>query len=140
MRTSLYNTDFRAWAIQQAEAVRRGVSFDAENVAEELLSLGKSQEQQLTNRFAVLIAHLLKWEHQPGMRSSSWRRSIAEQRKRIELLIRKNPSLKSFVLEALPDAYPIAVTFTSNDTGIVEEDFPGECPYSFEHLMMYQVE
>lgn len=140
VRSSLYQTDFRAWAIGQAEAVRLGAEIDSEHVAEELESLGNSQEQQLTNRLAVVIAHLLKWEHQADKRSRSWRGTILEQRKRIDLLLRKNPSLKSVLSGAMDDAYAIAVTFASSETGIVEDDFPGTNPYSLEQLMTEKID
>ena len=51
---SLYETDFYAWTQEQARKLRAGEGVDAANIAEELETLGRSEEQQLTNRLAVL--------------------------------------------------------------------------------------
>jgi hypothetical protein len=126
----LYETDFHAWAFEQAARLRGGQPVDAGNIAEELESLGRSQEEQLTNRLAVLIQSLLKREYQPERASPDWDATIREQRRRIERLIRKNPSLKPKLSECIADAYQTAVTFASVETGIIEEDFPSECPYT----------
>ena len=135
MTGGLHEIDFHAWAFEQAQKVRAGEPIDKENVAEELEDLGRSQQQQLENCLAVLLAHLLKWEFQPDKRSSSWIRTIREQRVRIRKLLTKMPSLKTHLAEAIADAYAIAVTFASAETMIVEEDFPSECPYSVDQIL-----
>ncbi|MBV9746051.1 MAG: DUF29 domain-containing protein [Acidobacteriia bacterium] len=134
-KSSLYERDYHRWALEQAAKLRRGDPLDSENIAEELESLGRSQEQQLINRLVILIAHRLKWDWQPSGQSNSWRATIREQQKRIVRLIEKNPSLQSLITEAIPEAHDIAITLASHETGIVEEDFPQECPYSFDELM-----
>ena len=58
-------------------------TLDLENIAEELEGMARSDKRQLVNRFAVLLAHLLKWQFQSQLRSKSWERTIKEQRKRI---------------------------------------------------------
>jgi hypothetical protein len=138
MERMKHDTDFQAWAFEEASKLRAGrlAELDTTNIAEELESLGRSEQQQLVNRLAVLITHILKWEGQPAGRGSSWAATIREQRKRIDLLLKKNPSLRHPSLsDAIVDAYSIAVTMASAETGIVEEDFPANCPYSFEELM-----
>ena len=64
-----YSTDLHAWAFEQVPRLRAGKAVDIENIAEELENLGRSQEEQLTNRLAVLIQHLFKCEHQPDRRT-----------------------------------------------------------------------
>jgi len=68
--------------------------IDAQNIAEELESMAKSDKRQLVNQLIVLIAHLLKWQYQPDHRSSSWQGTIREQRRRIWQLIEDSPSLQ----------------------------------------------
>jgi hypothetical protein len=131
----LYHTDYYAWALEQARKLRQGEPVDAGNIAGELEDLGRSQRQQLVNRLAVLIAHLLKWEHQPALRSRSWTGTIREQQKRIQRLLEDMPSLQMALRASIAEAYSIAVTFASTDPGIVEEDFPVECPYSLDDLL-----
>jgi hypothetical protein len=134
-QADLYERDFHAWAFEQAAKVRAGEPLDVENVAEELESLGKSQRQQLVNRLAILITHRLKWEFQPSQRSNSCRGTMREQQKRIRRLLDKNPSLQPLVAESIQDAHDFAVTMASQETGIVEQEFPEKCPYSIEELM-----
>ena len=132
---SLYETDFHAWVLEQAERLRAGEPIDAENIAEELESLGRSQEQQLVNRLAVLLVHMLKYEFQPDKRTPSWTATMKEQRKRVDRLLRKMPSLRSKLDESVTDAYGIAITFASVETGIVEEDFPSKCDYTVQEIL-----
>jgi hypothetical protein len=71
--SDLYHRDFYAWTAEQAALLHSGAlsAVDAAHIAEEIEGIGRSERNQLTNRFAVLMAHLLKWRHQPGMRSNS---------------------------------------------------------------------
>ena len=76
----LYATDFYAWTQEQAQLLRDGrfADLDLENLAEEVRSVGVSDKRQIESRLEVLMAHLLKWTYQPGARSQSWTRTIAE--------------------------------------------------------------
>ncbi|MDY6993264.1 MAG: DUF29 domain-containing protein, partial [Pseudomonadota bacterium] len=90
-----YDTDFYAWALHNAQLLREGKfsELDVEHLIEELEDMGNNK-QELASRFIILIAHLLKWAYQPSRRSSSWERSIDEQRSQIDLLLQDKPSLK----------------------------------------------
>lgn len=70
--------DYCAWAYAQAQALPEGrlTDIDIDNIAEELEDLGKSQKRELTNRLAVLIAHLLTWQHQDGFRATAARQLL----------------------------------------------------------------
>ncbi len=101
MELAKYDGDVIAWANQQAEFIRNKQFhlLDLENIAEEILDVGKSESRELENRLAVLIEHLLKWKYQPERRGNSWKRTIYEQRKRIYLRMKKTPSLKTNLLD-----------------------------------------
>jgi hypothetical protein len=129
------DTDFHQWAFEQAQRLRSGEPVNVENIAEELETLGRSEERELTNRFAVLLQHLLKCGRQSGKRAASWGATIKEQRRRIARLLDQNPSLGPKLPECVRDAYATAVTFASVETGIIEDDFPAECPYAIEELL-----
>ncbi len=43
--------------------------------------MGRGEKRELAGRLKVLLAHLLKWRHQPGNRGNSWRLTIEEQRR-----------------------------------------------------------
>jgi Domain of unknown function DUF29 len=69
------------------------------------------------------------------MRSSSWSGTIAEQRRRIARLLRESPSLRPFVDEALAEASSEAREATSNQTGLLETEFPSECPFTVNEVL-----
>lgn len=127
--------DFHAWAYEQAARVRAGEPLDVENVAEGLEDLAKDKEQQLTNRLAVLLQHLLKCEYQPDRITGLWQPTIKEQRRRIARLLAKNPSLRPKLSECIANAYQAAVIFASVETQIIEDDFASTCEYTEEEIL-----
>lgn len=136
--SDLYDRDFYAWTTEQAELLRAGraAELDWSNIAEEIESVGNSLQDQLTSRLGVLLAHLLKWQFQPERRGNSWRLTIAEQRRRIDRLLRKNPSLKHDLAEALSEAYGDALLMAERETGLPADTFPSNPGwYTFEQAM-----
>ena len=83
--SNVYENDFYAWAMEQAELLRaRGLdAADIDNIAEEIESMGRGEKRKLVNRLTVLLLHLLKWHFQPGYRSPSWSSKVREQRIRV---------------------------------------------------------
>ncbi|MBF0225942.1 MAG: DUF29 domain-containing protein [Desulfobacterales bacterium] len=136
MDKNLYEQDFYAWTIENANLIRQRKfsEIDLEHVVEELKDMGISTKRELINRIGVLLAHLLKWEYQPSMRSSSWQGTIKEQRRRVLKLLKDNPSLKSQIDNFIPDAFESAIISASVETGIPEFDFPQICPFSKEQI------
>jgi Domain of unknown function DUF29 len=134
--SDIYETDIHAWALDQAARVRGGLDIDAERVAAELEALGRNWEQELENRLAVLIMHMLKCEFQPEKHTRSWDLTVKEQRRRVGRILTRMPSLRDQLGVLVKEAYPAAVTFASAETGIIEEDFPLECPYAMEAILI----
>lgn len=135
--TELYEQDFYAWAMHNAELMRQGhlSEIDVEHIAEELEGMGRSERRAFVNRMAILLTHLLKWTYQPTLRSNSWRYTIKEQRRKIGRLLKDSPSLKSELDESFSEAYADAVLAAAKETGMAEEAFPPVCPFSFELAM-----
>ncbi len=133
---SKYETDFYGWANEQADLLRtrRLNEADLDNIAEEIESMGRSEKRELVNRLAVLLAHLLKWQFQPGSRSNSWRLTVIEQRKRLAGHMKDNPSLKPMLPEAIETAFDLARLTAQRETGLPEGIFPPTCPYSFDQI------
>ncbi|MEE4379623.1 MAG: DUF29 domain-containing protein [Candidatus Competibacteraceae bacterium] len=132
-----YETDFYAWAMANASALRLGHlnQIDAEHIAEELETLGKAEKRELSNRLAVLLTHLLKWAYQPERQGNSWRYTIQEQRVRVRDVIQDNPSLKATQDEALEHAYRLARLRAARQTGKDLADFPAVCPWMLEQAL-----
>ena len=135
--SDLYETDFYAWANEQATLLRVGrvAEVDIANIAEEIESMGRSERNQLTSQLAVLLAHLLKWQFQPALRGNSWRLTIREQRRRAARLLSQNPSLGPRLPEIMTDAYGDALLIAEREIGLPEATFPAACPWTFDEVM-----
>jgi hypothetical protein len=77
---------------------------------------------------AILLAHLLKWEHQPERRGASWQLTIRNQRKAVLRRLEDMPSLKGKLVDNrwLEAVWSDAVIQAATETGL--SDFPEECP------------
>lgn len=137
MPTNLYETDFYAWANEQAALLRAGklAAADIEHIAEEIESMGKTEKRELVNRLSVLLLHLLKWQYLPGRRGASWEATITVQRDDLSDHLRDNPSLKAKLDEAMVDAYRKASILVAGETGLPKSTFPATCPWSFATVM-----
>lgn len=132
-----YEKDFFAWTVEQGRLLRSGElsAIDIVNIAEEIESLGRGDRRELRRRFAVLLTHLLKWRYQSGARSTSWSGTIREQRRQIELVLDDSPSLRPFVVDALPQAYGDARETAAEETGLAKIAFPAECPFTLDEVL-----
>jgi hypothetical protein len=132
-----YDADYYAWTMEQARLLRAGElsAIDVANLAEEIEGMGVSNRRELENRLIVLIAHLLKWRYQPGMRSRSWSATITEQRLQIEKVCAESPSLRPLAPGMLLDAYKIARVRAIGETGMADRTFPQKCPFTLEQIL-----
>jgi len=86
------------------------------------------------SRLVVLLAHLLKWEHQPGQQSNSWRGTIVSQRSELRQLL-ESGTLRRHANEVLTKAYGQAIRQAAADTGLAEETFPQELQMTLEEVL-----
>lgn len=137
MSASNYDRDFYQWTRDQADLLRGGrlTALDVEHLAEELESMGARERRELTNRLKVLIAHLLKWQCQPELRSRSWDATIREQRLSLQDLLDDNPSLRPLLDDQLNRAYRLGRLLAVRETNLEESNFPPECPYSVAQVL-----
>jgi Domain of unknown function DUF29 len=133
----LYDQDFFAWANEQAALLRDGrlSEADIDHIAEEIEAMGKSEKRELVSRLTVLLLHLLKWQHQPAFRSTSWGLTLEEQRNRLDDHLADNPSLKSGFGEIIVAAYRNAVLGAARETGKDRSEFRVVCPWSFDQII-----
>lgn len=132
-----HRRDFYGWAMDQGQKLRDGrlTEIDVQRLAEEIEDMGRAEKRELTNRLAVLLAHLLKWELQPTHRGRSWSATIGEQRDQARLLLRDNPSLRPVLPEVLEDAYHLGRRAATRETEMAAGDFPGVCPWSLDQAL-----
>lgn len=137
-----YQDDLYTWVFEQVELLKAGRlgEIDAVNIAEELADVGHEQYDKLESALAVLLMHLLKWDHQPERRSRSWVLTVREQRRRIGRVLKKNPGLKPHIAEATADGYLDGRDRASIETGIDDRSFPATCPYSWDDILNRPIE
>ncbi len=132
-----YDDDFYAWTQHQAAVLREGAyhELDAENLAEEIESLGRRDRRELGSRLQVLVMHLIKWAYQPEGRGPSWRRTIRTQRLEIEDVLADSPSLRPRVPALMAQRYRRCIQDAAEETGLAETAFPRVCPWTVEEVL-----
>jgi hypothetical protein len=140
--TTLYETDFYSWALQQARALRAAAAarintpeaVDWENVAEEIESMGREQAAKLRSSLRLALMHLLKWKYQEKLRSASWRITIGRERRNIVDCLEENPGLKGRLKEIFAQAYRHARKDAADETGLPLATFPTTSPFTIEQV------
>lgn len=134
-----YEKDILAWANEQAGYIRAGRFdlVDAEHLAEEIETMGKSEKRALASSMLVLLMHLLKWQYQPDRRSASWNQSIKVQRDEIQYDLKDIPSLKTLFKdeEWQKIVWRKARLEASKETGLGLNVFPEFCPWSMTNVL-----
>src|SRR5437868_6375670 len=132
-----YDRDLYSWAVEQAALLRAGriAEADALNIAEEIDDVGNELYFRLESALRVILAHLLKWDHQPRRRTRSWWASVNVQRNHVRRILQKNPGLKPRIPEAVREAYRDARIQASAQTRLNMRTFPVRCPYTFGEIM-----
>ncbi len=137
LKVTDYEADYALWCAEQGTLLREGRfdALDRENLAEEIESLGRSDRRQIESRLRVLAAHLLKWKFQPEKRKGDWQVTIRNQRIEILALVAESPSLRTHPARVLQAQYRVARANAADETGLPEETFPPECPFTIEQVL-----
>jgi Domain of unknown function DUF29 len=134
---SLYERDFYMWIEQQAARLREGRldEIDIANLLEEIEDMGRSEKRAIESNLVVLLTHLIKYRTQSDQRSSSWRGSIVEHRRRLRKLLRESPSLVPYAREIFAECYADGCEQAAADSGLSPKTFPGEPPFTLEQAL-----
>lgn len=132
-----YQEDFFEWTREQARLLRSGdfSQLDAENLAEEIESVGQRDRREVADRIEDLLAGLLKWSVQPGHRCGNWRSGIKQQRQELERVLDDSPSLRRDLKEELPELYSDARDRVAEELGLLKSPFPEFCPFTPEQVL-----
>ncbi len=132
----LYEADETAWLEAMARLAARGdaAGLDFPHLAEYLSDMAKRDKREVESRLAVLIAHLLKWQHQPEKRSGGWRATAAVQRQKLRRLLGSR-TLRHHAHDALTEVYADGVEQAMIDTGLPAATFPPTCPYTLDEAL-----
>ncbi|MBK8752081.1 MAG: DUF29 domain-containing protein [Candidatus Competibacteraceae bacterium] len=135
--TTPYQQDVVAWANEQVAFLRAGrwAEIDVEHIAEEIEDVGKSEQRELVNRVAVLLAHLLKWQFQPEQRGASGQITIRNQRRGIARRLERTPSLKAEWADPAwwEEVWDEATAQAAEPTGL--SSFPEACPWTTTQIL-----
>jgi hypothetical protein len=129
----LYEKDETAWleAMSALAAEGRVAEMDLVNLSEYLESLAKSERREVSNWLTTLLMHVLKYHHQPEMRSGSWRKTIRGQRRQLQRLL-ESGTLRNHALAELTEAYADARQYAADETGLPPETFPEAGPWDLD--------
>ena len=135
----LYEADETAWLEAMADLIGQGRwgDLDYPHLGEYLGDMARRDRREVESRLATLLAHILKWMHQPESRSRSWRGTIVEQRQELAGLADRGV-LRNHAEVVLPHVYAKAVERAAAETGLAVESFPAECPYTLEQLLVLE--
>lgn len=145
MKNNLYDSDPYSWSLNQAQLLRDGKfnELDLENLIEEVEDMGGRHRDALKSALKQLLLHLLKWQmqsqkddlHDMKIWYLSWLDSIAKQRLKIEEVLEDNPGLQNKLAEVFTKAYSLARQLAAIDMKCKVNDFPNECPWSYDQIM-----
>jgi len=133
----IYNRDFYAWALEQAQLIRAGrlTEIDLNNVAEEIESYAKTERRELGKLVSDLLGLMLKWLAFPGFQCPHAQIPIERQRHKVACRLKDSPSLMTVLQNDMSLLYDSAQTTTLAETGLPNATFPTICPWSFEQIM-----
>ena len=132
----LYEADETAWLEAMAELIaqRRWDDLDYAHLGDYLSDMARRDRRKVKSRLTTLLAHVLKWVHQPEHRSRGWRGTIVEQRQELAGLVARGV-LRQHAEAVLVEAYAEAVERAAAETGLAAESFAADCPYTLDQLL-----
>lgn len=141
---SLYDTDFHAWAQDQAAklhklaAERANSELDLVHLAEEVESMAGSDRRELAVRLELIIVHLLKLAYcfyaEPR---KQWINSVQAQRGSIAQLLDQSPSLRRLMPDMLAKVYARALEKARTETvDLTMDEPPSFCPFDLDEQIL----
>lgn len=135
----LYESDFSAWAEQQARLLeeRRFDELDLDHLIEEVADLGVSERKTLFSHARQVLLHLLKLEFSPAQwPRRNWIDSVVSHR--TDLDERLTASLRRELEAAMAAVYARARRDAAKglkQDRLTEDALPSECPYTLDQLV-----
>lgn len=135
--SSLYEEDYHLWLMNTIHQLQHGklAEVDKINLIEELEAMGRSEKSAIESNLRVLLMHLLKYKYQSEKQTNSWRFTIREHRLRLKKSFKVSPSLKRYFFEVFAECYQDARELAADETGLLIDNFPVECPFSQEETL-----
>ena len=134
LKSSLYETEFHSWTLEQAALLRAGRfhTIDTANIAEEIETLGRSEASALRSSLRLIAVHVLKLLYQPEKPTNSWRGTIVRERINADRRLKDNPGLRPKLRDMFSQSYADARKIASAETGLPIETFPAAPAFTLE--------
>ena len=131
----LHDRDFNLWIEEVKTAIQNkdAEAMDWDNLLDEIDDMGKSEKRSLESYLELLVAHILKlkyWETERERNYKHWQVEVVNFRKRIQRLLKRSPSLKTYMEEVYPEIYQDVV-----DTWQIEFDIPKKTSIFLEEIL-----
>ena len=136
---ALYDQDEFGWLLEQADLLRDGRlgEIDRVSLIEFLTDMARSKKHEFRSVMIVLLHHLLKAAVQPEKMTRSWLLTIVQQQQEAQFLIRDEPGMRQHLPDLYADAYPVARSRASIDTGIKISRFPEDNPWTMDEALAF---
>ena len=133
----LYERDEVAWYDAMVELLEweRHEALDFAHLKEFLQAMSRSERQAVKSRLLILLAHWLKWEHQPEKRTGSWRATLKTQHFQLQYDLSESRVLRNYLAGAFAGVYRQAIELAAAETGLPPETFPEICPVTLDELL-----
>ena len=110
----LHDRDFNLWIEQIKLKIQQQdlKDMDWDNLLDEIDDMGASQKRALDSYTQRLIEHILKlkyWQSEVERCRNGWMVEVTNFRSRINRILKKNPSLKNYLVSEYSDIYHDAV-------------------------------
>lgn len=141
---SLYETDYYAWTLEQAAALREltpthsDTPLDHLRLADEIEGLGRSHLRAISDYHQQIVTHLLKIQF-AAIRTPvrHWQREIMNFR--LQLAEDLTPSLERKLVETLPTRYGLArnraIDGLECDQPDIADILPRDLPYTLDQVL-----
>ena len=111
--TNLYQIDPNFWYEKTAKALRNKdiEQLDWDIIAEEIEDIGRREKRILDSYVQRLLEHLLKlelWSSEVDRCQRRWEAEVRNLRNQIRRIIKKNPSLKEYLMKEYQQNFAFA--------------------------------
>jgi len=133
LQIPLYAEDENLWLLKTSKLIldKKWDEIDLEYLGEYLEDMSRSEQRSVVSRLIVLNMHLLKWMFQKDYRTNSWKVTIMEQRRELNLAFEDSKNLRNHGEQNFIKAYKKAREEASIETELKMETFPEEPSFSF---------
>jgi hypothetical protein len=109
---TLYEQDFSLWVKDTVEKLKakNTENLDWEHLIEEIEGLTRSDRREIKHRLITLFEHALKRRYVPLKDCyRGWELTIKRTQSKIQDILEDSPSLRSYLLEIIPNCYQEAL-------------------------------